>query len=393
MKKIILPVIALVIAVCCAFGTDFLFYSAGDHTGTEVKGSPIFTDGHEAFGLHDVAIYGGEVFYTGVDPQFVVYATEEEVSAIRISFVEPVAANTNTQVFYVLPGAGVTEEASVRTVIPAGSMEWVIPVPPAVYSMFRFDIDLNVYLKEIVSGNEVPIIYVYYPNTLRIILLSAEFFALLCVMAFLLRRKEKDLGPVQRKPAGTIAACNLFLVLTVLVFQPFNYIHASLPDFVTGNVWALSLLTAAGAALVLTCLMLLLPTRAGIGAAGVSLGAGFSFLFQSLFLNAERPLRMDTSFPMEMMNIILWFGIILIAAVMAAFCAEGEQTKIVKKVLCVAAALLIAFQAMDFTVLATKREEDSLPAPYSWREAYSGDSTFGDFMALSMEIGMPFYLK
>ena len=397
MKKIILPVIALVVAVGCAFGADYLFYIAGDHTKTEVTGTAVFTDGREVLAASGCEIIDGEIYITDGDPNFALAAPEEKVSVVRMDFPFPLAQNTSVQLYYALPGEGFIEENSFHVVIPSGAQEYRIRIPSAVYAYFRLDPGRNMVLQGITAGNETLVKYVYHPHTGRIILLGAEVFVLFLIVCFIIlnRRGERkgSSGRVRGKPAGTIVLCNLFLALTVVVFQPMAFVHAWVKGFAPGNALWVCAAVAAGAAAVLSCLMMLLPPRAGIGAAGLSLGAGAAFLLQSLLFNGNRVFRMDTSFPMEMMNIILWFGIILIAAVMAAACAEGRQTATVKKVLCVAAAVLIAVQAMDWTILATVEEGDPLPKGYSPEAEYEGGSTFGELMELSGNTGLPFYLK
>lgn len=413
MKKVILLAVTLVVAVCLAFGTDLLFYALSDREKTEIKGSAIFTDGREAYGIYDCEVVDGMVFVTGGDPQFVVSGTEEEISVIRMAFIKPVEQDTNIQLFYLAPGDTISEDRSVRTMIPAGAKEKEIWIPSAVYGQFRFDIEDHVVIRDITAGNEYPVIFVYHPHGVRIALLAAEFFLLFYAVRFFALREEKGkrtgkhAPEEERKPIWAIALCNLFLALTVMFFQPVSSALAFGP-FAVGNVWGLGLLLAFGAAAVLSGLMMLLPVRAGIAASAFSLGAGGAFLVQSVLWNEGRYLRMDTSFPLQMLNIIAWFGIILMAFVLGAYCTESrEQQKTAKKTLCIFAVILLMIQGMDYTVLQTRMEGDPLPAGYreEWtrKEASGGaaeedpealpEASLGDLLTLSLRNGMPFYLK
>lgn len=167
----------------------------------------------------------------------------------------------------------------------------------------------------------------------------------------------------KRKPAGTILICNLFLAVTIAFFQPLEYMLMNMKEFLIpfGNVWWVQLLLAIGITLVLSLGMLVLPQKAGRIAASFSLGLGIAFLAQALLFNNDRPLAMNTNWPIEVLNIFVWFGIVAITVSMSVY-FSGQQDRRVEIVMIAIAWCLIVFQAVNFTIIATSVDASTVPA-------------------------------
>ena len=190
LKKALLLVLALGISVACAFLADPVMYSRSSHN--EVEGTAVFTDGHEASGIHGCEIVDGMVVVTGGDPQFVVRASGNEVSMVQIRFVEPVSRDIDLQLFYSYVGEGFSAENSVFRTIRSGSSEGIINIPKANYALYRFDIEQSVWLDSIFEGNEVWVTYSYMPSMVRLILLTLAVFAPLCALLRCVTRKQQE---------------------------------------------------------------------------------------------------------------------------------------------------------------------------------------------------------
>ena len=305
-------------------------------------------------------------------------------------------------------------------------------IPYDVYNQYRLDFEQNVRVHGIYAGNETVTEYEYAPNAVRVIFFALEAMALVALVIFCCRRRKKKTedfgsgkhlargaaaeepqGSDRRKPWMMILVCNFFLCMTVALFQPLTELLVNLPEFPFESVWLGQLLLALGGTAVLSGLMILLPARGGRIAAAVSFGGGIAYLVQNFLLNAEKPLRMDTNWPMEMLNIFTWFGIVIIAAAMAAYYTgeQGQETekekktgKILGKIVCVTACLLVILQAMNFTVLGTAESRDETYMDrYSYLiaeqeqekdpDAPEKQAGAGDVMSVSMYKGMPFFLK
>ena len=425
---------AVLLSLVLAFVADYLLYTGSDHVKTVGEESPVFTDGQETFAISDCVIANNEIIVMGVDPQFCVMAPENEVSEVHVLFGEPLRQNTPFQVYYALPGENFSEESSVRMTFAEGSEEEFIAIPAARYSRFRFDIDADVVVREILSGDVARIDLAYSPYAVRIIFFTLEVLLVLGAVYFCFPKKNKDNGSAARaesvlaqgarvqgprrrradskgprrrraeperkgiaafawkKPLAAVVLCNLFLSMTVVFFQPLTYGLVNLVGFPFDGLWWGQLLIALGIALVLSVLMLLLPARGGRIAAAVSLGAGIAFLAQALLLNDGRPLQMNTNWPMEMLNIFVWFGIVILAAAMTAYYA-GSEGKKAEKAMCLIACVLLAVQAMSFTVLSTSKDEGYRRPEYNPQEIISGETGFAELMNLSLVRGLPFFLK
>lgn len=404
-KRIIsLLCLALVISAVCAFAADLMAFRNSDLPETIIENeSAVFTDGHEAFGEYGCEIIEKKVHITGPDPQFVVNAVSDPVSVIRILFSEPVTQDIYLQIFYAPVGGGFSEGDSIRTVIPSGSEEAVLSIQENAYAMLRFDFEQDVSLYAIYSGKGIRREdYGYRPNALRLVLLFVEVFIPLCALIFFVSRKSKQKedqanATGRKKPLLTILFCNLFFSLTIVFFQPMAHVLANLGkyEYLFEHIRWIQLLLTAGAALVITGLMLFLPSRAGRIAASLSLSAGCAFLAQSLLLNAGKPLAMDTSWPMEMLNLFIWFGMILITVVMVIFYSETHSKK-TETVMCIVACLLIVLQCMSYTVQRMITTEEAYRAEKNTRQAEKQDGLSDmekGVIRISLFRGMPFFLK
>lgn len=412
-SRIIRIAAAVLLSLILAFAADYLVYTGSDHRKTVgEETSSVFTEGQDAFAIMDCMIVDNEVVITGADPQFCVMAPGNEVSEVHILFGEPLAQETGFQLFYAIPGGSFCEEDSVRLTFAEGSEEEFVRIPEARYSRFRFDFEENVRIREILSGNMGLNNFAYTPYAVRIIFFTLEFLALLAAVYFFAvkrnrenaaagesprrRRSERNRKRIaafaQKKPLFAVLLCNLFLSMTVVFFQPLAYGLFNVIEFPFDSLWGGQLLIALGFTLVLSALMLLLPARGGRIAAAVSLGAGIAFLAQSLLLNEGRPLAMNADWLMKMENIFVWFSIVVVSiAAMVYF--SGSEGKKAEKVICLIACVLIVMQAMSFTILGTSREQGYRRLDYDPQEELSGETGFAELMNISLERGLPFFLK
>lgn len=127
---------------------------------------------------------------------------------------------------------------------------------------------------------------------------------------------------MHKKPFLTLLLCNLFAALTVLFFAPMEVILANAGEFFFpfANVWWFQLLVTLAAALLLTGLFCLLPARAGLAAAALSLAFGLAAYLQVLFMNGHMVSltgeRFDITPAGIRNNLIIW--IVVLAAVVLA---------------------------------------------------------------------------
>ena len=153
-----------------------------------------------------------------------------------------------------------------------------------------------------------------------------------------------------KRPAAAILLCNLFLALTVAFFSPVEVLIANAQEFYfpVGNVWWGQLLAALAAALVLTCLMLLLPVRAGQIAAGVSFALGLAAYAQILLLNGNMVVLTGEDMTVTeagiTWNLVIW-GLIILAVLLAVILSGRKHRKGTNTALCAAAAALVLMQA------------------------------------------------
>ena len=161
---------------------------------------------------------------------------------------------------------------------------------------------------------------------------------------------------MKRKPILAIVLCNLFLALTVAFFQPMEVVLANLQEFLFpfGNIWWLQLLVAAGVALILSLVMLLLPPRAGRIAASVSLGLGLACWVQAMFLNGGMVsltgAEMTVTSGGIVLNAVIWFLIaLLVVAMVSVF--SGKDGKKAETAMCLIAGALTVMQGVGFVSL------------------------------------------
>lgn len=395
--------LALAVSVLLGFQGDWLVDAQRSRIRTDVIGSAVFTDGHEVTGAYGCQIVGGRVMIIGGDPQFYLPAGEDEVSGVHMLFSEPVAQETPMQLFYVVPGGSISEDASIRTVISAGVTEWLVPVPLAQYDYFRFDIEAGVALEGIFGVYETQTEVPYSADPTRTVLFGVCAFFVLGLFGVLWlaggRRNGLREASASRKAWGTILLCNLFLALTVVFFQPFSAMLESVSGYPPEGVWGMQLLWAALIGLGLSGLMLLLPAGAGIVAAGVSLSLGAAFLAQCLLFNPGRVLRMDTNWPTEVENAYLWAAIIIITVATLIYYRRGNS-RMMQTVMCVVAWVLIVVQLGWVTVMWSLGPGKGFQTvtrdylPESRRvSVYAGADSFGEWMELSLQRGAPILLK
>ena len=395
---------ALAAAVILAFAADWIMFLCSDPTRTEMEGSAIFTDGREAFRIGGCGIMDNQVIITGEDPQFVVSAYEEEVSSIHILFREPVAQDTDLQVYYAFPGGDFSEPDSVRLTIWSGSVDREIAVPWTNYSYFRFDFEQDVTLEGIYAEREKEITLAYQPHGVRIACFAAAVFALGCMLILSVRawketeketrtrRRDRKAG---RKATGMILLCSLFLASTIVFFQPVIALLEDGRETAAGNTWWIQLLCAAGIGLALAGLARLLPARGGKIAAGAFLAVGAAFLAQCMLLNGGKPLGMNDSWPVMLLNVFVWPGIavIVIALVLDGLRDGEKRTEIAARA---AAWILILIQAVNLTVAWTAEDPDvtihTAHPPVS-EPADAEGAGFGDLMGVSLERGVPYLIK
>ena len=127
---------------------------------------------------------------------------------------------------------------------------------------------------------------------------------------------------MKKKPFLTIFLCNLFTALTVLFFAPLEVLLANAGEFFVpfANVWWLQLLLALAAALLVSGILLLLPSRAGLTVAGLSLAFGLASYIQILFMNGHMVSLTGERFNITSAgirnNLIIWIVILLLVTLL-----------------------------------------------------------------------------
>ena len=152
---------------------------------------------------------------------------------------------------------------------------------------------------------------------------------------------------MRKKPFLTILLCNLFASLTVLFFSPMEVILANAGEFFFpfANVWWFQLLVALAAALLLTGLFCLLPSRAGLVASALSLGFGLAAYVQVLFMNGHMVSltgeRFDITSAGIRNNLINWVILLLVVALAVFFFSHRSRKPTEIALRAVAAALTV----------------------------------------------------
>ena len=164
---------------------------------------------------------------------------------------------------------------------------------------------------------------------------------------------------MKKKPFVTIFLCNLFTALTVLFFAPLEVLLANAGEFFVpfGNVWWLQLLLALLAALLFSGILMLLPARAGLTVAGLSLAFGLASYLQVLFMNGHMVSltgeRFDITPAGIRNNLIIWIAILLLVTVLVFFFTKTHRKPTELAMRAVAAALtvmqLVGFVSSVFT--------------------------------------------
>lgn len=201
----------------------------------------------------------------------------------------------------------------------------------------------------------------------------------------------------------TVLICNLFLALTVMLFQPLEnlLVHVRETAFPVWSIWWIQLLLALFVSAVLTVGMIFLPLKAKRIAALLSFGLGTSFLIQSLLFNNAWPFDMNTTWEMKIGCILIWFWIVLFVISTGYYFLE-QREKLTKTVIAALAWFLIVIQTVNFTMLETSYDRLARE-PYYLSEAqyeqYTRPGTAdlirleGTVLSVSMNRGMPYLLK
>ena len=180
---------------------------------------------------------------------------------------------------------------------------------------------------------------------------------------------------MRKKPFLTILLCNLFAALTVLFFAPMEVLLANIGEFFFpfANVWWFQLLAALAAALLVSGLMLLLPSRAGLAAAGLSFGFGLAAYIQVLFMNGHMAsltgVRFDIT-PAGIRNNLINWAVILAAVLLAVSVFSGKRRKYTEIALRALAAALTVMQLTGFIgscVMSAESQKD-MPDPAESRQ-------------------------
>lgn len=175
---------------------------------------------------------------------------------------------------------------------------------------------------------------------------------------------------IKQKSVSTILICNLFLSFTFAFFQPLEYIMINPNEFLISieGIWWIQLLLAIGISMFLSLMMIILPPKIGRISAYFSLGLGLAFLAQSLLFSRGRLIDMDISWPLEVLNIFMWFGIILITTSIGLY-YNGKQSKQIDAIITAIAWFLIVAQVISTTIIETEKNNYSVISPEK-REHY-----------------------
>ena len=385
MKKIILVAI---LSILLSFAVDLAISIAHPQKGID-SCSAIFTDGREVTYTNSCEITENHYVITGGDPFFGVSANEEEeVSQIHILFGERLKQWIDLQLFYVFSGGGINETDSIHTRIPQGATDYVIEVPRAKYSSFRFDIEQNVVLKGIYSENGSQGFLPYRPHAIRIIFFSLEAFALIFILISCVSKMKHETPDKEwRGINSTILLCNLAFALTVFIFQPF--IAACENKFMPVNTWWKQLLCLGGVTVILTWLMSLLKPQDGKIAASVALGIGIAVVIQGFLFNEGKLVALNSN--SDMLNIVYWLGIVILTVAMAADRLQKEEKKRTAIAMRIAAWILILFQAVNLTVLSTNTEVQH--TVHEQVIEMKDEIGFKKLMKLTVKNGVPYFIK
>ena len=158
---------------------------------------------------------------------------------------------------------------------------------------------------------------------------------------------------MKKKSFLPILCCNLFLTLTFLFFSPLEVIARNAGEFFfpLSNIWLFQLLVSVIGALLLTFFMLLLPPRAGLIAAAVTLGLGIATYIQILFLNGSiqsmAGKAIDISSSDKTRNLVVWI-LILLTTVLVVFLFSRKYRRNTGTAMSIISAALVAMQLAGF---------------------------------------------
>ena len=356
-KRKVLLLLALVLAVICVAAAEMVSYRVC-RDGHEI--TPLMlSDGSEAYDLNACEFKDGVMTVTGPDPHFTVSSFGQNFSRIRMVFREPLKQDTNLQLFYVSADGSLSEKNSTVRTIAAGKKQESIDIPEDVYASLRFDFEQDVAFEGIYAGEGGMAFLPYRFQPVRAAVIFCVVFTPLCIYILYKPKKGNEL---KEKDAGedggtTNLICLLFVFLTVLFFQPMVYIliNQQFLQIRFGDIWWIQLLLCAAATLIAVLLVHLLPEKTGgITSAGF-LGLGIAYLVQTLLLNGNRIIPMDTNWPIKVLNVFIWLGIVT-ATISVEIHYSGKSGKKTAGIRRAAAWTLIVMQAMNFMILATSAD-------------------------------------
>ena len=186
---------------------------------------------------------------------------------------------------------------------------------------------------------------------------------------------------MRKKPFVTILLCNLFTALTVLFFSPMEVILANAGEFFFpfGSVWWFQLLVTLAAALLLTGLFCLLPSRVGLVFAAGVLGIGVAAYLQTYpFMNSLMPSLTGKAIRISAAgiawNLVIWVAIILVA-VLAAVLALKKHRPALETGLRALACALVAMQLVG--LVSSVLNSSAAPAEKRQDHVLSARGQFG----------------
>ena len=168
-----------------------------------------------------------------------------------------------------------------------------------------------------------------------------------------------------RKQPLTIMLCSAFMTLTVLFFSPMEVFLANTKEITIPfrNIWWLQLLFSLACAGVLGGLALLLPAKAGLGAAGLFLAGGIAFYCQIMLMNGGMPSAEGDAITVsregQILNIVAW-AVIILAVFLAVLLLSRKKQRTVSIAMRFIACVLAAMQAVGFVTSALTADTSEL---------------------------------
>jgi len=123
------------------------------------------------------------------DPVIYISPPEYKISSTLIEFFEPVSADSGIQIYYAKNNNDLSEKNSVSKILPKGSSEIILNLPPAIFSSLRYDINIigepykikGIYVSEKESGQLFFRYFKYF--------IFCCFFILVILIIFLLVKR------------------------------------------------------------------------------------------------------------------------------------------------------------------------------------------------------------